>query len=271
MRPFYDIFQYRDAVYSTKGLSSNAKAVAGALSKWADNADGYFYPKHETMAEYMGIPLGTLRRGLKELQERELLRVKTTQKGVDRTWNRNEYWLVMPDLCSPVETGEVDEDGDLCSPVETGSALERRPVLNPHATCTHSSADLCSIQSRPVPTSERTELPSELTREQPKELKSVRAALQQRVAQDSEVAWEDLDQTMRPGYFEPVLKAILNDTGFQLNDAGKVLLREQLQAPKGKRLKRDELRDYWTGRILDEVGDQAQQPEYDPWSSAAPF
>ena len=62
----FDIFQYRDAVFASD-LDSTTRAVAFALTKWADSV-GYLNPHQKTIIEFAGVSLSTLRRCLRELE-----------------------------------------------------------------------------------------------------------------------------------------------------------------------------------------------------------
>jgi hypothetical protein len=166
----WDLYDWRDAVTAAvcdKRISPTVAYTAFALTKYAHNETGEFFPKQETMSSYMGVPVSTLRRHLRELESADLLETVTTQHGIERVWSKNEYRLTMPDLRSSVSAGGTT---DLRSSVGAGQgnqhdlrSSETRPPLIPDTTSAHLEHDL----RPPVSDIELTsELTSELTREQ---------------------------------------------------------------------------------------------------------
>ncbi|WP_420862595.1 helix-turn-helix domain-containing protein [Algirhabdus cladophorae] len=61
-------FEWHKAVMQVRSLNANAKVVAGALAvQFANDETGQLNPSLKTLIEFLGLPLSTLKRGIKDL------------------------------------------------------------------------------------------------------------------------------------------------------------------------------------------------------------
>ncbi|MGR3761097.1 helix-turn-helix domain-containing protein [Roseobacteraceae bacterium NS-SX3] len=91
--PKLNRFEWLKAVLQSRELTSSAKAVASALAvQFANNETGELNPSQETLVEYLGMSLATIKRCIRQLVELGWL-LRTEGRGAG---NYTEYGLRAP-------------------------------------------------------------------------------------------------------------------------------------------------------------------------------
>lgn len=122
--PKLNRFEWLKAVLQCSDLTSSAKAVASALAVQFTNDDtGELNPSQETLVEYLGMSLATIKRCIRQLVQRGWL-LRTEGRGAG---NFTEYDLLAPCRIIPFRRTRKGSPASL-QDGKKGSSVTQKPV-----------------------------------------------------------------------------------------------------------------------------------------------